>query len=46
MYRRGPNGTATVLKLDKKALRRHQIESTERVNLKLKLRVEADGLES
>jgi hypothetical protein len=45
LLKNGARGTATVLELDEKALRRHQIESTERVNLKLKLRVEADGIE-
>ena len=45
LLRDGARGTATVLELDEKALRRHQIESTERVNLKLKLRVEVEGME-
>src|SRR5919201_762934 len=45
LLKNGARGIATVLELDEKALRRHRIESTERVNLKLKLRVEADGLE-
>jgi len=45
LLKNGARGTATVLELDEKALRRHQIESTERVNLKLKLRVDADGIE-
>jgi hypothetical protein len=45
LLKSGARGTATVLELDEKALRRHQIESTERVNLKLKLGVEVDGME-
>jgi hypothetical protein len=45
LLKNGARGTATVLELDEKALRRHQIESTERVNLKLKLRVDVDGIE-
>jgi hypothetical protein len=45
LLKSGARGTATVLELDEKALRRHRIESTERVNLKLKLRVEVDGID-
>jgi hypothetical protein len=45
LLRDGQPGTATVLAVDEKALRRHQIESTERVNMKLRLRVEVEGKE-
>ena len=45
LLKNGARGTATVLELDEKALRRHQIESTEQVNLKLKLRVVVDGID-
>jgi hypothetical protein len=45
LLRDGVQGTATVLELDEKALRRHRIESTERVNMKLKLQVEVEGRE-
>ena len=45
LLKSGLRGTAAVVELDEKALRRHQIESSERVNMKLKLRVELDGSE-
>lgn len=45
LLKNGARGSATFLELDEKAVPRHRIESTEQVNLKLKLRLVVDGIE-